>query len=447
MRLVSVCPLLVCLASMFILGCGADPKTDKPTTALNVDAEAAFNHGKDAMSRGDFPQALIAFQAAATAAPNDPRHPYHQGICLQIQGQYQEADDAFNQALARDPSHVFSLVALGKMRYDVQGDTQSATQLLQRALQADSTSAEANYVIGLVLAREGRPQEAIPHLERVAAQHPDFEETLTELGMCHLQVEDFPSAEKIFKQAIEQSPHDPTPFFGMGQVAMRQGRTNLAQGLLGHSQELQQQADTLNVYAEMVKTRPQAPQAHYNLAVRLARFGRYRQAESHYRYALNIDSTYVLPYEGLGNLFQRQKKMDEAIVFFRQALQRDSTLAEVHNNLGLIYHRQGDLDAAVNAYQNAIRHNSNRSFFYSNLGNAYRDLRKSEEAAAAAQKALSIDPQLLGARDLMGDVQAMRGDVKGAISTWRQLLTEYPDNKALDGKIKKAQELLSSGKL
>lgn len=445
---------LISLLTVFglLVGCAEAPKPPEaaqtgPGSAPLTDADMAYSKGRNAFSKGDFAAAAAAFAAAADLDTANPQHPYHQGIALQIQGLYQEADEAFNRALQRDAGHTFSLVALGKMRYDVQGDIESATSLLEEALQTDSSSVEARYALGLVLAREGRCPEAVPHFKWIAERRPDFEETLTELGMCQLQTADLEGAEKTFKQAIEQRPHDPTPFFGLGQVAMQQGRQPLGQRLMTRSQELQQQADSLKVYGQMVQEHPQAPQAHYNLAVRLSRFGRYGQAESHYRYALQLDSTYVLPYEGLGNLFQRQGKLEEARTYFAQALKRDSTLAEVHNNLGLIHHRQGKLEAAVEAYKTAIRHDPQRSFYYSNLGNAYRDLRQVEAAEAAAHQALELDPELMGARELMGDVQALKGDLEGAIATWRRLAELQPANKPLRVKIQRAEKLLKTGEI
>jgi tetratricopeptide (TPR) repeat protein len=265
--------------------------------------------------------------------------------------------------------------------------------------------------------------------------------------MCYLQAGDLAQAEASLKRAVRAYPHEPTAFMGLGQVMVRQEKPELGQRLLARSQQLTAQADTLETYAQAVRTNPRVPQAHYNLAVILARFGRYAQAEGHYLYALKLDSTYVLPYEGLGLLYQRQGQNERAVQFFLQVVAHDSTQADAYNNLGLAYHRLGQLEKAVGSYQMAVRLKPDQVYYYSNLGTAYRDLNQVDKAHQMAAKALKINPDLAGAQELLGDVQALSGDLPKAIATWRRLAKRTPANKALAIKIQRAEKLLESGNL
>lgn len=448
-------PLAVLSTLCFLVSCQEPAPAPPPSSAAvdrtapgeSGDAGSAFALGKKHLGAGNFAAAAEAFSQAHALDSTQATYPYHVGIALQLQGRFQEAGSAFGRALERDPDHLYSLIAFGKMIYDVQGDTETATRMLERALEVDSTSAEARYSLGLVLAREGLNAQAIPHLARVAENAPDLEQVLTELGMAYLQEGELKAAENAFGRAIKTTPYDPKPYFGMSQVAMRQGRTQLGQGLAGRSTQLQAQADSLQVYTQMVQTQPRAHQAHYNLAVRLARYGRQAQAEQHYRYALALDSTYALAHMGLGALMQRSGDAEKAVALLRRAVQLDSSLHEAHNNLGLVYHSRGALDDAVAAYQAAIRHSPQSAYLYSNLGNAYRDLRRVDDAEKAARQALQLQPGLPGARELTADIQALRGDVDGAIAAWEALAAEQPDNKQLPDKIARARKLQRDGKL
>ena len=452
-------PLAALCALLFLAACQEPAPEAPPATAPAAgtapagggDAAAAFEAGNKHLGAGKFAAAAEAFSRANALDSTQATYPYHLGIALQLQGRFQEAGNAFGLALAQDPDHLYSLIAFGKMIYDVQGDTKTATNMLKRALEIDSTSAEARYSLGLVLAREGFNAEAIPHLARVAETEPGLEQVLTELGMAHLQEGELEAAEKAFRRAIGTTPHDPKPYFGMSQVAMRQGRTQLGQGLAARSRQLQAQADSLQVYSQMVQAQPRAHQAHYNLAVRLARYGRTDQARQHYGYALALDSTYALAHMGLGALMQREGATDRAFSHLTRAVAIDPSLHEAHNNLGLIHHSRGELDEAVAAYRQAIAHDPQSAYLYSNLGNAYRDQRLVDEAEEAARKALELQPRLPGARELMADVQALRGDIDGAIAGWEALAAEHSANKPLvkklSGKIERARTLQSDGKL
>ncbi len=99
---------------------------------------------------------------------------------------------------------------------------------------------------------------------------------------------------------------------------------------------------------------PEAAEVHIELAAALVRERAYREAETVYRRALQIDARAAQAYVGLGKLYADRGERKQAVAALRQAMALDSTLAEPHYVLGNIHLSQQRLAAAVPFYERAI---------------------------------------------------------------------------------------------
>ncbi|MFN6395396.1 MAG: tetratricopeptide repeat protein, partial [Aphanizomenon sp.] len=100
--------------------------------------------------------------------------------------------------------------------------------------------------------------------------------------------------------------------------------------------------------------------------------------------------------------------------------------ATAYNNLGIALSDQKKLDEAVAAYQKAIELDPKYANAYYNLGIALYNQEKLEEAVAAYQKAIELDPKLATAYNNLGN--ALRGQKKldAAVAAFQKALT-LPD--------------------
>jgi tetratricopeptide (TPR) repeat protein len=65
----------------------------------------------------------------------------------------------------------------------------------------------------------------------------------------------------------------------------------------------------------------------------------YREAERHYRRAIEIDSRYALAYFDLGNVLDETGRLNEAVEAYRTAILISPSYADAHYNLALAYER------------------------------------------------------------------------------------------------------------
>ena len=81
-------------------------------------------------------------------------------------------------------------------------------------------------------------------------------------------------------------------------------------------------------------------------------------------------------------------------------------------------------------------------FFYANLAKSYLDLERLDQAEITVRKALELDPSLAGARDLLGDVFARKGDLRRALEIWEGIPADDSNDEQLRRKILNAREAL-----
>jgi len=92
-----------------------------------------------------------------------------------------------------------------------------------------------------------------------------------------------------------------------------------------------------------------------------------------------------------GNAAQAAGDYAEAERIFREVIRQQPESGAAYNNLGIALYDQGRLDEAIAAYETAINIEP-RASRYNNLGNALRDLGRPEEAIEAYRTAIDLDP-------------------------------------------------------
>ncbi len=150
--------------------------------------------------------------------------------------------------------------------------------------------------LGVVLAEQGRLDEAIQHYQQALELNPDYIEAHNNLG---------------------------------NELA--------AQGRL---------SEAIPHYERALQLQPNYPEAHNNLAVQLAKQGKLDDAIPHWERALKLKPGYTEAEFNLGRALAQQGKTSEAIRHFQQALER----ATAQTNPALI----ADLRAQLERYRSAV---------------------------------------------------------------------------------------------
>jgi tetratricopeptide (TPR) repeat protein len=154
------------------------------------------------------------------------------------------------------------------------------------------------------------------------------------------------------------------------------------------------------------------------------------QAEASFRSALRDDPSSAEAHYGLGSVYLKQEKLNDARDRFTRAVKLNGsypeTLPNAWNNLGLIATREGRIDEAIGYFQEALKINSDYWIALENIGNAYRQQKRWDEARAALERAAAIQPRDPEVNYSLGMVFAQTDDTGRAYEYLRKSLEYRP---------------------
>jgi tetratricopeptide (TPR) repeat protein len=161
-------------------------------------------------------------------------------------------------------------------------------------------------------------------------------------------------------------------------------------------------------FKEAVKFNPEDEDAHYNLALALARQENREAAMKEYLEALRIYPDYAEAHNNLGNLLVNEGKFSEAVEHFQAALKISPDNASAHNNLGNALARQGKVDEAIPCFSEALRLKADYVEARYNLASAYLNKRRIDEAIAEFSGVLLRQPDFGPARKGLAKAEQLR---------------------------------------
>lgn len=202
-------------------------------------------------------------------------------------------------------------------------------------------------------------------------------------------------------------------------------------GALGTvSQALLQQNrvdEAMPYIAEVLRLRPNLPEAHINFASALSRRGDFDAAEAQYRKALQLDPDSPDAREGLGVIQTEKGQLNDALANLSAAERAVPGEANKHYNLGRLYGLAGHPDLAAGEFAEAVRLQPDDAAARFNLGTAYAAQERFSEAADQFREALRLKPDYTEARFNLGGALASLGQLDEAIGDFREILRVQPD--------------------
>jgi len=151
-------------------------------------------------------------------------------------------------------------------------------------------------------------------------------------------------------------------------------------------------------FRRAIQLMPNLADAHYNLGNTLKNLGRLEEAKACYRKALQLKPDFAGAYSNLGIALQETGNLYEAEMVLRQALQIKPNFMEAYNNLGSTLNDLGRLDEARVEYETALRIKPEYAEILNNLGNTLLNMGRHDEAISCYRRALQTNPDYLRAR-------------------------------------------------
>ena len=135
---------------------------------------------------------------------------------------------------------------------------------------------------------------------------------------------------------------------------------------------------------------PAAAQAAHSQGFNLHLQGLAKEAEPHYRKAIELDPEFKEAWINLGLAVFSLGQPDEARAYQREALRLNPDCPDAHNNLGMIHYLQGHLAEAENCFRGALRIDRDHANAMLNLGSTRQLCNQVEDAESLFRKALDL---------------------------------------------------------
>ena len=194
---------------------------------------------------------------------------------------------------------------------------------------------------------------------------------------------DMKQANALFEQAIDKDPNFALAYTGLADASLRL-YTETKEGIWAQKATLAaQQAERLS---------NNLPEVHRSLGWVYSTTGKYSEAITELKRALELAPNSDDSYRRLGDAYRANGQNDEAIAAYQSAIVANPYFWMNHNALGKAYLELGDTAKALPAFQKVAELASDNAIGYENIGNVYMREAKWAEAIPQFEKGLAIAP-------------------------------------------------------
>lgn len=190
---------------------------------------------------------------------------------------------------------------------------------------------------------------------------------------------------------------------------------------------LVQGKDGLQALQKTVALLPTDPEAHSNLGNMYKALGRFEEAASSHRQAIQLKPDHALAHYNLGIVLRDLGRSADAVACFRRAIQLKPDFSDAHFNLGIALTDLDRLEEAAASYHQALALQPRFLGAHCNLGIALKDMGRYDEAVAAFERLLALKPDDAAAHNNLGNLLKDLGRLDEAAAHCRQALQLKPD--------------------
>lgn len=190
---------LVVAVLLLMTACQQQAQLPAPRPPAPPSPTEYFNSGIGYYNNGQYSQAAEQFEHAVAAMPTMVEAHFYRGMCYVQQNLIIRAEEAFATALKYDPNHVMSREALGLLYYDT-GNMASAKAQLEAAKALSSVNPDVYYVLGKLYMQDRLCKEAIMAFETAVRLEPTYAVAQSDLQQAKAVCRPAPKAKRPVKQ-------------------------------------------------------------------------------------------------------------------------------------------------------------------------------------------------------------------------------------------------------
>lgn len=339
------------------------------------DVELRYLLGRGYIEAGIVEDGLQAYKTLVESNPaNNPirlkiaADLYRLGKFEQALGHYQAVSTALPQSGNAAVGKANCLLNLGR--------DEEARSIAVKLSGKKETKGEGYYLLGKIAARQGKHKEAVLRLTRAGKEKPEVVDAWLALARSYVEINKLADAVKALSKGIEHNPEAYELYQMAGDIELQR-----------------EQYPDANAYLDKaVILRPQSVAARKLYARGLFATRNYRSAALHAdaaaRIAPNDKDVLVLQ----ADIANQQGKTGSAIEFLKTAISLDSASPQLQYRIGRVYQDANLFDASRTHLEKAAAMLPSWAGPHVALGNLYSKRRRFDDAVAAYEKAVELEP-------------------------------------------------------
>ena len=326
--------------------------------------------------------------------------------------QRQETDNAiaeYKRGLSLEPKNI-ELSELLVDLYLNNNRLQDATTLNAVVLKQRPKDVIARLEEGRILLANGKKDEAIAELQKLATDAPDFARAHYMLAQAYGNAGQTAQAKNEYAAALKADPNMVLAMRSLAEVNLNEGHMDLAKEYASQS----------------VQKAPADASGHLLMGVVLARSGDINGARDQFTYAQRLNPKDPLAHVDLAIILASQKKVPDAQKEFDQALdlgQNNITVLQQYANYLAISNQLPKAFAAVQQYVNAKPEDVSGHRL---LGALQLSTKNYVEAEKEFGRAVQLDPNSAQTHFDLGRAKQASGDLNAAIGEYQGALKLQP---------------------
>jgi len=344
-------------------------------------------------------------------------------------GRLQDAESIYRQILQHDPNNVDAIHLLGLLAHQT-GHQDAAEQMLNRAI-ALGAGAEAYNNLGSVWRARGDMDRAFAAYNKASELRPNLPEPQTNLGLLLHNAGRFDEALVHHRRALELNPNLVDAQHNLAMTLDRMGKAD----------------EATNAWEKALDLNPDHAGALLKFGAALARAGGTSadRAVTLLRRYTQLVSRDAEGFTNLSTALRAASRMDEALVAANKAIELAPERAEVYSNLGILLQKMDRYAEAVEALDRALQINPESGFDHGNLASVYEQMDRHDDSAREFETAAKLLPGFAHVHNTLSSLYRNMNRDAEALAAADRAMTIDPDHPDAHGN--RAFALLSLGNL
>ena len=303
------------------------------------------------------------------------------------------------------------------LRDDADGASPTSASLNGASPNSASTNnGLLQFVLGTILRRQNRFDEALDAFTESSRLMPGFPETHSQLSYLFYRTEDSGEALAEARTALSMDPANAEAYRYLGLALYSAGHYDGA----------------LHAFDEALTREPAGSLAnadvYFDMGITYRDKGDLRRAAIAYRHALGLRPDFWEAHSNLGVVLHDQGKLDEAIVEYRSAKRLKPEEASIRNNLGNTLCDKEEFDSAIAEFTDLYRQSPEWEGGHNCLARAYMSKRDYPSAIRELQAAIASNPTGAAEHRVLGQALLLTGRDQEAVEVLRKAVTLNPES-------------------